>query len=439
MGFEYERLASDSFELPRGWKIITVSEVASVNELSVQNGYVHHSIEYIDIASVDRGVLNDIQIHSLEDAPSRARRIVRDNDILISSVRPNLEHYLFIKKSKPNLIASTGFVVVSAKKVNPRFLYFYLISKPFIEYLSRIADSHTSAYPSFNPDVIEKAELLLPPPETQHEIAGILGALDDKIELNRRMNETLEAIARAIFKSWFVDFDPVRAKSEGRDTGLPPDISALFPSSFVDSELGKIPKGWKVGSLGDTVEILSGGTPKTSIPDYWDGDVPWFTVKDTPKQEDVFVIDTERHITQAGVDGSATEILPVGTTIISARGTVGSLALVGTPMAMNQSCYGLCGKDDKEGYYTYFSTVSLISDLKQQTHGSVFDTITRETFKTIWTVLPLSIIVTEYNRLIKPAMELILNHLREIDSLTAIRDSLLPELMSGNIAILNEV
>lgn len=137
-------------------------------------------------------------------------------------------------------------------------------------------------------------ELPLPPLPEQKAIAHILGTLDDKIELNRKMNETVEAMARALFKSWFVDFDPVRAKAEGRDTGLPKDIADLFPDEFEDSERGEIPKGWKVKSFVETVEVIGGGTPKTTVPEYWNGSIPWFSVVDAPDESEVWVVDTEK-------------------------------------------------------------------------------------------------------------------------------------------------
>jgi type I restriction enzyme S subunit len=159
---------------------------------------------------------------------------------LIATVRPNLEHYAFVRKARQNTVASTGFAVVTAKNVDPRFLYYYLTTKPFTAYLTQIADSHTSTYPAFNPDVIETADLLLPPPSEQRAIAAILGTLDDKIELNRQMNETLEAMARAFFKSWFVDFEPFR------DQGME------------DSPLGPIPRGWITKPLDEIADFVNG-------------------------------------------------------------------------------------------------------------------------------------------------------------------------------------
>lgn len=260
MGFEYQRFTAADFQMPEGWQLGTVKDVASVNELTLKANTAPDYIEYVDIASVEKGQVHSVKRLLFEQSPSRARRIVRDNDSLISTVRPNLEHYVYIKKSKPNTVASTGFAVVSAKKVNPRYLYYYLTSKQFTEYLTRIAEGHTSAYPAFNPDVIENAELLLPSSKEQEAIACILGTLDDKIETNQKINETLEEIARAIYKSWFVDFDPVRAKAEGRQPeGIDSETAALFPDSFEASELGQIPKGWRAVTLGEIAEVTVGG------------------------------------------------------------------------------------------------------------------------------------------------------------------------------------
>ena len=243
--------------------------------------------------------------------------------------------------------------------------------------------------------------------------------LDDKIELNRRMNQTLEEMARALFKSWFVDFDPVRAKaalkqhaagkhagSDGEPGGngvapagqwtveraraypdaMDPEIADLFPDRLVPSELGEIPEGWQVGVLDDTIELLSGGTPRTSVASYWDGDVPWYTAKDAPTLSDVFVLETQRNITEAGIENSAARLLPVETTIVTARGTVGRLACLGTPMAINQTCYGIRGANGYPHLFTYWQVRSAVGELQQRTHGTIFDTITRQTFKLVETV-----------------------------------------------------
>lgn len=289
--------------------------------------------------------------------------------------------------------------------------------------------------PNLNEGIIRSFPLSLPPLPVQHAIADILGSLDDKIELNHRTNETLEAMARALFKSWFVDFDPVVAKSKGRQPeGMDAETAKLFPSSFQDSEIGRVPKGWRVVPFSETVDIISGGTPKTTVAEFWDGGIPWFSVVDSPNDSDVFVMETEKTITQAGVDDSAARVLPFGTTIISARGTVGKACLVGVPTAMNQSCYGLRGKSEDRGFFTYYSTRFLVSTLQNHSHGSVFATITRSTFDGVNTVLPPSAIIRVFEDAIEPLFDCIRSSLLEQSLIARIRDALLPRLLSGEIA-----
>src|SRR3989338_5124467 len=201
-----------------------------------------------------------------------------------------------------------------------------------------------------------------------------------------------------LLNPWLVDSHPVPAKAEGRDSGLPKPLADLFPDSFEDSELGEIPKGWEVQPFADMVEIIGGGTPKTSVVRYWNGNIPWFSVADAPSSSDIWVVATEKKITWEGVENSSTQILPVGTTIISARGTVGRIALVGVPMAMNQSCYGLRGRIGEYGYHTYFSTRAFITTLQQRAHGSVFDTITRDTFEGVEVTVSSPIVIEDFEQ-----------------------------------------
>ena len=285
--------------------------------------------------------------------------------------------------------------------------------------------------PSLNTQILADVTVLFPPLPEQRAIAHILGTLDDKIELNRRMTQTLEEMARAIFQDWFVDFGPVRAKLEGRDPYLPPELWGLFPDRLVDSELGEIPEGWEVGVLDHVIDILGGGTPKTSVSDYWDGEIPWYTAKDAPSLSDIFALTTERSITKAGVDNSSTKVLPAGTTIITARGTVGRLACLGIPMAMNQTCYGIRGANDYPDYFTYWNVRNTVSDLQARTHGTIFDTITRETFKIAETVLAPTDVARGFESVVNPAMKRVLMNLNESLSLTTQRDVLLPQLVSG--------
>jgi type I restriction enzyme S subunit len=252
----------------------------------------------------------------------------------------------------------------------------------------------------------------LPPLPEQERIADVLGALDDKIELNRRTNRTLESMARAIFRSWFVDITPPRGQAGGGESAYP---SVEWPEI----------------AFGDTVHILSGGTPRTSEPEYWGGEVPWYSVADAPTDADVFVEQTQKSITDAGLENSAAQLVPALTTIISARGTVGTCAMTARPMAFNQSCFGLRPRDGFGIYYTYFSTLTAVDSLRRSAHGSVFSTITRDTFRSVAVRKPPRHRVEAFEQAAEPFMNRVLLNVRETRRLVAIRDALLPRLMSG--------
>lgn len=183
----------------------------------------------------------------------------------------------------------------------------------------------------------------LPSQKEQARYIHLMDLLFDKIELNRRINANLEAQAQALFRSWFVDFEPFR------------------DGPFVDSQLGKIPQGWKVGNYTDIVEIKGGGTPKTGIQEYWDGTIPFFSPKDVGAS--CFVLDTEKHITAKGLENCNSSLFQTNTVFITARGTVGKVVMTGTEMAMNQTNYALLGKQNISQYYVYHITRQLVTRL----------------------------------------------------------------------------
>lgn len=182
-----------------------IKEIAEFNSENIGKKFSFLNIEYVDTSSVIEGRLTTIQKFNLIDSPSKAKRIVRNDDIIISTVRPNLKHYYFITNAQENLIVSAGFVVIRPTKVNPLYLYYFLITPTFIEYLTGIAESHASAYPSFPPEIIENAEIDLPDENIQEKIGKILYDIDSKIQNLKKQNKILEQITQTVFKSWFVD------------------------------------------------------------------------------------------------------------------------------------------------------------------------------------------------------------------------------------------
>lgn len=349
---------------------------------------------------------------------------------------------------------------------DPKFIYYQLKLIDFNKL------NEGSAVPSLTVPILNNIKIKLPSIKIQSEISQILSELDTRIELNNNTNQTLEQMAQALFKSWFVDFDPVIDNALAAGNAIPdvlehrveirkkahalqkqnPNIKPLpvatqrlFPSEFEhcgDSTLciqGWIPKGWEITSFESLISLIGGGTPKTTINEYWGGDIPWFSVVDAPNDSDVFVIDTEKHVTQQGVDKSSTKILREGTTIISARGTVGKCALVGVPMAMNQSCYGIVGKFQNHDEYIYFLTRYQVSDLQKRGHGSVFNTITRETFKSISLVKSDNLLTQKFSEIVRPYLAKILTNNKQNVELTKLRDVLLPKLISGEVILESQI
>ena len=374
---------------------------------------------------------------SRENAVGLERYALEPGDVVLAMDRPWIPAGL--KVAQVQAADTPSYLVQRVARIRPAsredcsFLFALLSTPEFESYIQNVTTG--TAVPHISAKQILDFEFRLPPAYVRAKVGEIVAALNERITLLRETNTTLEAMAQALFKSWFVDFDPVHARARGEQpAGLAPEVAALFPDSFEESALGMIPRGWRVLSFTETIDVIGGGTPKTSISEYWNGDIPWFSVVDAPATTDVFVIETEKHITCEGLNKSSTKLLPVGTTIISARGTVGRLALVGQAMAMNQSCYGLSGKAG-DVYFTYFSTHRLVETLKQRTHGSVFDTITRDTLAGVSVVYPQTIVITAFEETIAPVMERIKENLIQARTLATLRDTLLPRLISGQLRL----
>jgi type I restriction enzyme S subunit len=420
-------LAEGLLEIGDGYRAQN-NELGGTGPIFLRAGHVTDS--HIDFAGVEH-----FQEHLADKVRSKMSKV---GDTIITTKGNSTGRTSFVTDRLPPFVYSPHLSYWRSRdpeKLCGGFLRYWSQGVEFIEQLSGMKAS-TDMAPYLSLTDQRRLAITLPPLAEQKAIAAVLGALDDKIEVNRRMNATLEAMARALFQSWFVDFNPVRAKLDGRPpAAFDPATAALFPDSLQDSELGHIPKGWEICPLTDKIELLSGGTPKTSEPDYWDGDIPWYSVKDAPAESDVWVIQTEKHVTKLGIENSAAQILPEGTTIISARGTVGKLALVGTPMATNQSCYGVRGVEGYADYFTYLALQQATAELQQRTHGTVFDTITRQTFETLDCIFPPAALTQAFDKNVAPLLAQIRANLHQSRTLASLRDTLLPKLLSGELSI----
>ena len=200
------------------WKEYKLGELIKTNLKSIGRDYPYSKILYLDTGSITCNNIDSFQEFELDKAPSRAKRLVKQDDIIYSSVRPNQLHYGYITNPQDNLVVSTGFVTITCNKdlLCPKFLYYFLIQSQITEYLHSVAEASTSAYPSLKPSDIEALDIEIPPLDIQHRIAAILSSLDDKIDLLHRENTTLEQMAETMFRQWFV----VEAKEEWEEKPL---------------------------------------------------------------------------------------------------------------------------------------------------------------------------------------------------------------------------
>jgi len=249
------------------------------------------------------------------------------------------------------------------------------------------------------------------------------------------MNETLEVMARALFKSWFIDFDPVRKKAEGQPTGLPPEIDALFPDSFEDSELGEIPKGWGVSTLGEVLEIAGGSTPSTKELSYWDGNYWFATPKDLSSAISPILSETERKITQDGVNQITSGQLPAGTLLFSSRAPIGYLAITAVPISINQGFIAVKKESQLSPYYMYSWCKEYMETIIGHANGTTFLEISKSNFRKIKAILPPKHLVEAYALYSKSYFDLLEYNTKELLRLARIRDSLLPKLISGDLEL----
>jgi type I restriction enzyme S subunit len=202
---------------------------------------------------------------------------------------------------------------------------------------------------------------------------------------------------------------------------------------MVDSELGQIPQGWEVKAFTDIVDVLSGGTPKTSVPEYWNGDIPFFAPKDAPSG--FYVLDTEKSITDLGLSNCSSQLYEPETVFITARGTVGKVKLNAVPMAMNQSCYALRGKGSLSQAFVFFLTLHSADYLRQNTGGATFDTIIVDTFKRYRISNPPLALTSTFTETVDPLLKAINGFTSKNQNLRKTRDLLLPRLISGRLDV----
>jgi type I restriction enzyme S subunit len=424
------------------WRTATVTELQREETLLVEDGnhgeyrprpdeFVDSGVAFIRAADMDNG---RVLFRSAAKINERARQritkgIGAPGDVLLSH-KGTVGKVAFVPDDAPSFVCSpqtTFWRTCDEQKLDRRYLYAFLRSPAFHAQLAtRAGETDMAPYVSLTSQ--RSLSVTLPSPSEQRAIAHILGTLDDKIELNRRLNETLEATASAIFKSWFVNFDPVRAKSEGRETGLPARVSDLFPTRLVDSELGEIPEGWEVKSL-DEIARFQNGLALQRFPPADGRSLP------------VIKIAQLRAGNTIGADRASADLDPDcivedGDILFSWSGSLECVLWAGGPGALNQHLFKVTSTDYPRwlcylGIHAHLDEFRHIAAGKATTMGH----IQRRHLTDAKLAVPAGPLLETLGTVISPIVESLWRREVESRTLTAVRDTLLPKLVSGEIRL----
>lgn len=452
----------DGLSLP--WPIRTIGELVKDHEVQLQTGPFGsqlHAYDYqpdgvavvptegIKERRIDHSVLPKI---SHEKAEELKRHRLYDGDILFA--RRGVQatgHTAMVRPTEVGFICGTGAIRLrvreNSNELYPSFLAQFLSLSTSVEWFKFHAIGATM--PNLNEGIISSFPLPVPLISEQRAIASVVSALDDKIELNRRLNETLERMAQAIFRDWFVDFGPVRRKAAGETDavaimgGLTPDaaraaqLAALFPDGFGDDDL---PEGWTETAIGDLVKPQGGSTPSTGDEALWSPPRHyWATPKDLSNMTDPALFQTARQISDAGLAKITSGLLPPGSVLLSSRAPIGYLAIAQVPVAINQGFIGLAPTAEVGSSYLYCWCKANMDKIVANANGSTFQEISKKNFRPITSAFPADRrLIAEFGLAADPLFARLIAAAIESRTLTETRDYLLPRLMSGAVRVVGE-
>lgn len=395
------------------WREKRLGDYISINPATLTVAKYNGSIQYIDISSVSVGQLYGYAEYDINDAPSRARRIIQPNDIIFSTVRPNLRAYYYVKECPTNAICSTGFAVLRAKKnANSRFIYYLVTEKSFVDYLSLVAKG--SAYPAVDTNDFKKAKVSIPDLPTQQRIADILSTYDDLIENNNKRIALLEKAAQELYKEWFVRF--------------------RFPGHETTRFVNGLPEGWEVKRMNDFCYVTDGthDTPKPV-----DNGVPLITGRcikngyvDFNAAYSISFEDHEKIKKRSG--------LKTGDILLSNIGTVGNTCRVIYDREFSVKNVIIFKPDsDLISHYLYYLLISQSAQdiFAAQTNGASQQFVGLTFMRRFKILVPSDDVLTAFSKKVESLLKHKDNLFAQNQNLTKQRDLLLPRLMSGKLEV----
>ena len=425
------------------WQEVRLGEMIKTNCKSIDKNYPYNMVQYLDTGSITDNKIESFQQFDLVDLPSRAKRLVQDNDIIYSLVRPIQRHFGFIKNPRKNLIVSTGFCTITTYQniLDSKFLYYFLTFDETIEFLDLIAEASTSAYPAIKPSDIENLIISLPPLKVQQQIAEILSSFDDKIDVLHRQNKTLESLALTLFRHTFIDnpknsnapchsrqacnchSEPALAGEESIDIKLHRDISA---SPQYDK--------WEMGKLGDYGKIICGKTPTKTQKEYFNGEIPFIKIPDMHNK--TFVFKTADTLTQKGFSSQHTKTLPPLSICVSCIATVGVVSMNALESQTNQQINSIVPHKEYFRYFLYCFMKQSFDELQAMASGGTATANLNTTdFSNMAILKPADKELQNFHSCVKIYFDKIYNNAKQIQNLQSMRDVLLSKILNEKMEV----
>jgi len=436
---------------PRGGSSVYLEDgpIAFVRSQNIYNeGFSKQGIIYLN-EEIAKGLDNvqleesDVLLNITGDSVARVCQV--ESEILPARVN---QHVAIIRTDK--------------NKLYPAYLRYFLVTPAMQAHMLALAAAGATRN-ALTKGMIESFVIKCPKRiEDQKTIADFLSSFDRKIALNRRLNQTLESIAQALFKSWFVDFSPVKAKiaaieqgqdplraairaisgkTEGELDALPrehydplAETAALFPDEMEESELGSIPKGWRACKIGEFGKVICGKTPSKRNPDYFGNGVPFIKIPDM--HDNMYVTKPSEQLTTLGVLSQSQKTIPPYSICVSCIATVGKVILTHEPSQTNQQINSIISNKTEHSYYLYFQMMERKRDfLNLSSSGSATLNMNTSTFSKIKVLHPNVDIISKFNKMVSPFFTSILQNQKQVDALAILRDTLLPKLLSSKLSL----
>lgn len=398
------------------WEISELGKEA-INASRAFSFKQHPKAVFINTGDVLRGRFLHRTLSESEGLPGQAKKALKKNDILLTEIRPGNGRYAYVDFDTSNYVVSTKFMVIeSLGRVRSRFLYHVLTNQAALDELQRIAESRSGTFPQITFDSIAHFPVPVPSDSEQDKLVEFFDTLDDRITLLRETNATLEAIAQALFKSWFVDFDPVRAKMEGRTPeGMDEATAALFPDGLEMSELGEVPRGWRVMPFSTIVSVTSGKRPEDRA------DSPSSTIA-VPLYGG------------AGVMGYTSSSLFDVPKILTGRvGTLGKVQIAYPPFWASDNVLVVTPKNQL--FFSFAYHWLRLIDVAALNRGSTQPLLTQRDLCAQKGVVPPSQTLEAFEGVATSLNARILANAKQAENLSILRDTLLPRLISGQLRL----